>query len=158
MFPTIHRALMGMALAAAAPVLGAESTDSEQAPSGEMSQRRMVDNIHQSVDDMVQSTVRSIDGFFVNSEFSTFNDKKTRVRLRLNTDYLDAPAPPEAPPLPDDQGADVDQESPADDDGNDVALRWIGKQSEKKGFSFDLGLRIKSSQLDPFGRIIRTVR
>jgi hypothetical protein len=170
MFPTIHRALMGMALAAAAPVLGAESTDSEQAPSGEMSQRRMVDNIHQSVDDMVQSTVRSIDGFFVNSEFSTFNDKKTRVRLRLNTDYLQNHGWEVSPKLKlhlvlpglndrlrlvvnDDQGADVDQESPADDDGNDVALRWIGKQSEKKGFSFDLGLRIKSSQLDPFGRI-----
>jgi hypothetical protein len=130
----------------------------------------MADSVHDSVDDLVQNTVRAIDGFFVNSEYSTFNDKKTRVRLRLNSDYIQHHGWEFSPKvklhlvLPglndrlrlvvnDDQGADVDQASPGDDNDNDIALRWIGRQKKASGYSFDLGLRIKDSKVDPFVRL-----
>ena len=48
----------------------------------------MVDRSYDSVDSLVQSTVRRIDGFFVNDEHSTFTDRKSRIRLRLNSDYI----------------------------------------------------------------------
>jgi hypothetical protein len=129
----------------------------------------MVDRSYESVDNLVQTTVNQIDSFFVNDEHSTFTDRKTRVRLRLNTDYIQHHGWELSPKvklhlvLPgmndrlrivmnDDQGADVDQASPNDED-SDLALRWIGRQNAKRGYSFDLGFRIKSGNLDPFGRI-----
>lgn len=129
----------------------------------------VVDRSYDSVDDMVQSAVKAVDSFFVNSEHSTFSEKKTRIRFRLNSNYIQHHGWDISPKIKlnlvlpglndrlrlvvnDDQGADVDQAAPASDE-NDVALRWIGKQSKKRGYSFDLGLRIKSGTLDPFGRI-----
>jgi hypothetical protein len=129
----------------------------------------MVDRSYDRVDDLVQATVRQIDGFFVNDEHSTFTDRKTRVRLRLNTDYIQHHGWDLSPKvklnlvLPgmndrlrlvmnDDQSADVDQAA-SNEDENDVALRWIGRQNARRGYSFDLGLRIKSGSLDPFGRV-----
>ena len=130
----------------------------------------MIDNVHGSVDNFVQDTVRAIDGFFVNDEFATFSENKTRIRLRLNTDYVQHHGWELSPKvklhlvLPglnkrlrlvvnDDADPDSDQSTATEDSENDVALRWIGRQNEKSGFSFDLGLRIKSGNLDPFGRI-----
>lgn len=130
----------------------------------------MIDDVHTSVDNFVQDTVNAIDGFFVTDDFATFNDKQTRIRLRLNTDYVQDHGWELSPKvklhlvLPglndrlrlvinDDQGPDVDQESPTDDGNNDIALRWIGRQNDNMGISFDLGLRIKGGDLDPFGRV-----
>jgi hypothetical protein len=131
--------------------------------------RTMVDRSYDTVDDLVQTAVRRIDGFFVNDEHSTFTDAKTRVRLRLNTDYIQHHGWDLSPKvklhlvLPgmnsrlrlvmnDDQSADVDQAA-SNEDENDIALRWIGRQNAKRGYSFDLGFRIKSGNLDPFGRV-----
>ncbi len=146
-----------IAQAAAEPAAGDEETSS------------MVDRSYDSVDNLVQSTVRQIDGFFVNDEHSTFTDRKTRIRVRLNTDYVQHHGWEVSPKvklhlvLPgmndrlrlvmnDDQGADVDQASPNDEE-NDLALRWIGRQNAKRGYSFDLGFRIKSGDFDPFVRV-----
>ena len=129
----------------------------------------MVDRSYESVDNLVQHTVSQIDGFFVDDEHSTFSDEKTRIRLRLNTDYIQHHGFDISPKvklhlvlpgmndrlrlvLNDDEGTDVDQASP-DDTESDIALRWIGRQSAKRGYSFDLGFRIKSGELDPFGRV-----
>ena len=150
----------------------AETTSDERAGDDNAASENasnMVDRSYESVDDLVQSTVRRIDGFFVNDEHSTFTDRRSRVRLRLNSDYIQHAGWDFSPKvklnlvLPgmndrlrlvvnDDQGADVDQAA-TDDNENDVALRWIGRQNAKRGYSFDLGLRIKSGNLDPFGRV-----
>jgi len=149
--------------------LAEESTDPSQETTGE-TYDTPVDTVHDSVDNFVQDTVRVIDGFFVNSEYSTFSDKKTRIRLRLNSDYIQKHGWEFSPKvklhlvLPglnnrlrlvvnDDQGADVDQASPNADEENDIALRWIGRQNKRRGYSFDLGFRIKSGTPDPFGRV-----
>ena len=146
--------------------MAAEDEVAEEAPA---ESRTMVDRSYQSVDNLVQNTVRRIDSFFVNEEHATFTDRKTRVRLRLNTDYIQHHGWEVSPKLKlnlvlpglndrlrlvvnDEPGSDVDQAAPNDDD-NDVALRWIGRQNPKRGYSFDLGLRIKGGNLDPFGRI-----
>ena len=129
-----------------------------------------LDSMHATVDDFVQNTVRAFDGFFVNTEHATFTDRKTRIRLRLNSDYIQNHGWDFSPKLKlhlvlpgleerlrlvinDDMGSDTDQGSTSDDTENDVALRWIGRQNERMGISFDLGLRIKSGKLDPFGRV-----
>lgn len=129
----------------------------------------IVDRSYESMDNLVQDTVRRIDSFFVNDEHSTFSDRKTRIRLRLNTDYVQHHGFELSPKvklhlvLPgmndrlrivmnDDQGADVDQAAQADNE-NDIALRWIGRQNARRGYSFDLGFRIKGGDFDPFGRV-----
>jgi hypothetical protein len=153
-------ALCGLPLAA----LAAETSDPPDANT------HMADGVRDSVDNFVQGTVRRIDSFFVDSEHATFTDKKTRVRVRLNTDYIQKHGWEFSPKLKlnlvlpglserlrlvinDDQGADVDEAAPSDDDNNDVALRWVGDQRDDRGWSFDLGLRIKSGRLDPFARL-----
>lgn len=162
--PTLIRFALIMLLPVSA--MAAEDGVAEEAPA---ESRTMVDRSYQSVDNLVQSTVRRIDSFFVNEEHATFTDRKTRVRLRLNTDYIQHHGWEVSPKLKlnlvlpglndrlrlvvnDEPGSDVDQAAPNDDD-NDVALRWIGRQNPKRGYSFDLGLRIKGGNLDPFGRI-----
>ncbi len=158
--------LISLLLLLPAGVLAGENADGDSLPA---ENRNMVDRSYDSMDNLVQKTVRGIDSFFVNEEHATFTDRKTRVRLRLNTDYVQNHGWEVTPKvklylvLPglndrlrlvmnDEPGADVDQAAP-DDQENDIALRWIGKQSAKRGYSFDLGLRIKSGDLDPFGRI-----
>lgn len=147
----------------------AAEENSEPEPEALEPSRHVADRMRNSVDNAVQSAVRQIDSFFVNSEHSTFEDRKTRVRLRLNNDYLEHHGWDIAPKvklhlvLPglnerlrlvmnDDQGPDGDQAASADDE-NDLALRWVGRQSTELGYSFDLGLRLKSGNLDPFVRV-----
>ena len=158
--------LISLCLALPVVVLAGENEDADGVPAD---RRTVVDRSYDSMDDLVQNTVRRIDSFFVNEEHATFTDRKTRIRLRLNTDYIQHHGWEVSPKvklylvLPgmndrlrlvmnDDPGADVDQAAP-DDQENDLALRWIGKQSRKRGYSFDLGLRIKKGDIDPFGRI-----
>lgn len=159
-----------LALALWMGAAGAQSAETAEAPgSAEAPRGHIADRMRDSVDTAVQSTVHRIDSFFVDSEHSTFEDRKTRVRLRLNTDYLENHGWDVSPNLKlhlvlpglnerlrlvinDDQSPDGDQAAQNDDD-NDVALRWIGKQSNALGYSFDLGLRIKSGTPDPFARV-----
>ncbi len=155
------------------PVAAEEALEGESTDSSVTMLRRtgeVVDSNYQAVDDMVQNTVRRIDSFFVNSEHATFTDDKTRVRIRLNTDYIQYHGFDVSPRLKlhlvlpglndrlrlvvnDDQGSDVDQASSAVDEDNDVALRWIGRQNAKRGWSFDLGFRFKGGDPDPFARL-----
>lgn len=165
-----NHSIFPVLVAAILSCVPAGSFGEESPTSGSGVSQTMADDIHQSVNNLVQDTVRRIDSFFVDSEHATFTDRKTRVRLRLNNDYIQKHGWEVSPKLKlnlvlpglnerlrlvinDDQGADVDQASPSDDEGNDVALRWIGRQRDDRGWSFDLGLRIKDGNLDPFARV-----
>lgn len=127
-------------------------------------------NVSDDVDDLVEELVEEIDEFFVNSEHATFTDDSTRVRVRLNSDYIQKHGWEFSPQLRlhlvlpgrnkrmrlvvnDDQGADVDQSSTNVDDEADAAVRWIGRQRSDGGYSFDLGLRFRNGDPDPFGRV-----
>lgn len=157
-------ALLLMASAATLPQMAVAAADESATEPG-----NLVDRSYESVDNAVQRAVNAVDSFFVDSEQSTFHERKTRIRLRLNNTYIQHHGWEFTPKvklhlvLPglgerlrlvmnDDQDQGTDQASTADDD-NDVALRWIGKQSAKQGYSFDLGLRIKSGTPDPFVRM-----
>lgn len=146
--------------------VGAQTVSAESADDGH---DNVADRMRNQVDSAVQTAVDKIDSFFVDSEHSTFEDRRTRVRLRLNTDYLEQQGWDVSPKIKlhlvlpglnerlrlvmnDDQELDGDQAAAADDE-NDLALRWIGRQSKALGYSFDLGLRLKSGNLDPFVRL-----
>jgi hypothetical protein len=170
----IHSSLFLLALSFASEVSASDPGRNTRTPEDTAAGtttvgRTMVDRSYESVDNVVQAAVRRVDGFFVNEEHATFSDKKTRIRLRLDTDYLQHAGWDLSPRvklhlvLPglndrlrivmnDDEGTETDQ-SATDDQENDLALRWIGRQSAKRGYSFDLGLRLKGGSLDPFARM-----
>ena len=145
-------------------------TPPAEEPDPEATHEAAIDRLHPVASDAVQDTVSAIDGFFVTDDYATFDDDRTRVRLRLNLDYLEDHGWDVSPKvklnlvLPGlgnrlrlvvndgDEGGD-ENAAPVDDEENDVALRWIGKQSKALSLAFDLGLRIKSSDLDPFVRL-----
>jgi len=129
-----------------------------------------IDRLHRGATNIVQDMISAVDGFFVSDDFATFEDNQTRVRLRLNVDHLEnhgwdvapkiklhlvLPGLSERLRLVVNEGDSVEDGngSPSDDDENDVALRWIGSQSETTNLAFDLGLRLKGGSLDPFARI-----
>jgi hypothetical protein len=131
---------------------------------------RMADRVHESMGNAVQATVRRIDSFFVTEDHATFEERDSRVRLRLDTDYLQHHGWEVSPRvklhlvLPglgerlrlvmnEDQGPDADEASTSDDD-NDIALRWMGPQSTTFGYSFDVGITTRGDGLlDPFARV-----
>lgn len=124
--------------------------------------------------EIAESTGNRIDRFFASELHTTFAEKGNRLRLRLNVDYIEH------------HGWDISEEVKInlaltelskrlrlvanDDDetedpateysgeGNDVALRWMGKQSDKSSLSMDAGLRIKSGTVDPFLRLNASIR
>ena len=129
-----------------------------------------IDRLHGSATNIVQDMVSAVDSFFVSDDYATFEDNQTRVRLRLNVDHLEnhgwdvspkiklhlmLPELSERLRLVVNEGDSIEDgsSSPSDDDENDVALRWIGKQSKTTNLAFDLGLRLKGGTLDPFARI-----
>jgi hypothetical protein len=123
---------------------------------------------------VAERAVDSIDSFFASELHTTFAEQGNRLRLRLNVDQIEH------------HGWDISEEvkvnlaltelgkrlrfvandddeteDPAtefSDEGNDVALRWIGSQSEKRSLSLDAGLRIKSGSVDPFIRLNTSIR
>ena len=154
--------LISLSLLAPGIVLGASTDVSDEDRSG-------LDRSYESVENLVEETVRGIDSFFSGEEHNTFNDRKSRIRFRLNTDYFQHHGWDVSPKvnlnlvLPglknrlrlvvnDQPSTDVDQPVPADDE-NALALRWIGKQSTRRGYSFDVGIHGTSSSIDPFARM-----
>ena len=149
----------------------AAATHAEEATEPETAtESSAMDTVHDSAENWFHETVGRIDNFFMQSDYATFQDNKSRVRLRLNTDYIEHHGWELSPKLKlnlqlpgfnerlrlvmnDDQGQDVDQASSALDEDNDIALRFMARQNKNIGISGDLGLRIKSGNLDPFARI-----
>ena len=146
-------------------VESANATDSQA-----QTRQAAIDRLHRGATNAVQEMTSAIDGFFVTEDFATFEDDRTRVRLRLNVDHLENHGWDVSPKIKlnlvlpglknrmrlvvneGDEGGD-ENASPTDDEENDVALRWIGKQTKAQSLAFDLGLRLKSGNLDPFVRL-----
>ena len=162
----ITAVLVGLCLLAPAAAYAAETGNEDDSPAVDQT---LVDRSYDSMDSLVQNAIRRVDSFFVDEEHATFADTTSRIRLRLNTDHIEhhgwdtaakvklnlaLPGISERLRLVmnDEPGPDVDQAT-ADEDENDLALRWIGKQSDTQGYSFDLGVHMKNGSLDPFGRI-----
>ena len=127
-----------------------------------------IERLQGRLSDRVLKTADSLDKFFGDDSNTTWHDNETRVRLRLNVDQIQ------------DHGTDVGGQIKihlvlpglegrfrvvANDDDNDdsqtvddsrddssVALRFIGFEGAQYNVSFDLGLRIKDSDLDPYVR------
>ena len=108
-------------------------------------------------------------GFFVNDEHATFSDEKTRIRLRLNTDYIQHHGFDISPKvklhlvLPgmndrlrlvmnDDQGADVDQASPTTPRTISPCAGSAGRAPSAATAS-TWGSASRAASLDPFGRV-----
>lgn len=117
----------------------------------------------------VQKTAARIDNFFSNERYS-WSSNKTRVTLRGNFDWIDNRGWEFNPELrlflalpglndrfrivanDDDDGGTTDG-SPNDRDESDIALRFIGKQTQKGGYSYDFGLSTRDDQFQGFVRL-----
>ena len=117
----------------------------------------------------VQKMANNIDGFFGSDRYLTWENNQTSIRLRLNFDFIQGQdvnlgaevkfniflpgisdrlslvANPE-----DDEGAEGGGGDDADE--SELALRWVGGKLGKADTSYDLGLRIKDSELAAFLR------
>lgn len=126
------------------------------------------DAVHARTTEMVRNMASRLDAFFVTEEYETFAENETRVRLRLNVDHIEhhgfdvkpkvkvhlkLPGASERLRLVVNDGDALDGEQSSPDEENDVALRWIAKQSKATALSVDVGMRIKDGGPDVFGRI-----
>jgi hypothetical protein len=127
------------------------------------------DKLQGDLSSIVQKTANRIDGFFGSNRHSTWEQNRTSVRLRFDFDYIEGqgmnlgldlnlnlvlPAFNDKLRLvmnPDDDdsvgsgGVDSREES-------ELALRFVGRELGKLDSSYDLGLRIKDSELAAFLR------
>jgi hypothetical protein len=126
---------------------------------GEMVEPTAVDKLYRRTTDLIQGTTGYFDSFFFADTEDAFTSNETRVRLRLNTDYIDGHGWDFSPnirlnlalPFLNDkvrlvmnEDTDEDQGSNASDsaEGSDLALRWVELDGDRLGLSFDLGLRL----------------
>ncbi len=139
----------------------AYAQQAEKAPSA-------IERLHGGLSERVLKTADGLDKFFGDDSDTTWQENASRIRLRLNVDQIQ------------DHGTDVggqikihlvlpgskgrfrlvandddnsDQQGATDSrDDSSVALRFIGFEGAQYRVSFDLGLRIKDSDLDPYVR------
>lgn len=126
--------------------------------------------LHRDMSDLVLKAADTIDGFFGSERHMTFKQNTSNVRLRLNFDWIDTTGLELFPNfrihlvLPgtlerlrivaneeDDEGSDAGGID-AEDESN-VALRFVGYDTDRRGVSFDVGARARSWELAGFGRI-----
>jgi len=161
--------------------VNAQQTSSGQSETGastaakEPAQETSVDKLHGATTKLLRDTVGKVDSFFGDDDYSTFHENTTRLRLRLDVtgvQYHDVEVKPKVrfhfvlPGLGervrlvvnDDDDSDSEAGTSGDDKDSDAALRWVGYQSKNTSLSFDLGLRVKSSNLDPFLRMNSAIR
>lgn len=149
--------------------------ESEENKVPETSESR-VDWLYAKATDWFQGGVSRVDRFFVTDEYATHADNQSRLRLRLNTDYIEhhgwdvgvnvklhlvMPGLNNRVRLVmNDADDDDDTATQASDstDESDIAFRWIGLRSDRFSLSYDLGARIKDSDLAGFGRINAALR
>lgn len=150
----------------------------QQAPSGQSEEgtggsamdpehNTSIDKLHRAATQGFRDLVGNADYLFMKDKYESFGENTSRLRLRFDLGYVEHHGWDEKikikmrlvlPGLNNrlrlvagGDGGD-DEAVTAQEDGNDVALRWVGLQSEKVKVSFDVGLRYKSSNLDPFLR------
>lgn len=158
--------------AAATPPAPAQERQSgaPAAGSGAGNEMTRIDRIHKASEELVQRTVGRIDAFFVDEEYATFADNDTRVRLRLDAAHFENSGWDVAPRvrlqlvMPGLQqrlrlvvnDGDTDEPGqPSGDDSkdNDIALRWITNIGKQARLSYDVGVRVRSTDVDQFFRI-----
>lgn len=145
------------------------------APEVPIAEATRVDRLHSATENLIDAAVKRVDAFFVNETHDTFEEDKNRVRLRLNLDDIqyhgwDTSAKVKVNVrltglskrlrlvVNDAEEDEEDQATQYEDEGNDVAIRWIGHQGKKTGVSVDGGVRLKSGKVDPFGRLNTSIR
>lgn len=119
---------------------------------------------------MIDAAVRRFDAFFLTEAEETFEEDRNRLRLRLDTDYIEHHGWEFSPRvkvnfhLPglgervrlivNDAGADEEDEGvELEDDENDIALRWVARKGKKTGISIDGGVSFRGGTVDPFVRL-----
>jgi hypothetical protein len=129
-----------------------------------------VDDLHASTAGMIDAAVRRFDSFFFTEAQETFEEDRNRLRLRLDTDYIEHHGWEFSPrvkvnfSLPglservrlvvnDAGGDEEDQGVELEDDENDVALRWVARKGKKTGISIDGGVSFRGGKVDPFVRL-----
>ena len=129
-----------------------------------------VDDLHASTASMIDAAVRRFDAFFFTEAQETFEEDRNRLRLRLDTDYIEHHGWEFSPRvkvnfhLPglgkrarlvvnDAGGDEEDQGVELEDDENDIALRWVARKGKKTGISIDGGVSVRGGKVDPFVRL-----
>lgn len=175
------------------PALTQEAVDSveatESAPGnviennkGEIVEETRVDRLYERTTRLIQGTTGYFDNFFFADTTDTYTSNETKVRLRLNGDYIEGhgwdfhpnvrlnlalPFLNDKMRLVMNEDSDDDQGSAAADssEGSDLALRWVELDSDRLGLSFDIGIRLASTgypeqetELSVFGRINTSLR
>lgn len=155
------------------------TANAEQAPSGQAEadtnatasdpvHNTLVDKAHRSITNFFQNSIGQADYFFLDDDYQAFGDNPSRMRMRFDVSWVEdhgwdekfklklrlvLPGLSKRAQLVAGGDEDGDNAVAADEDGNDLALRWVGVQSEKVSVSYDVGVRYKSSNLDPFLRL-----
>jgi hypothetical protein len=127
-----------------------------------------VDRLHGATTNLFRNIGGGADSHFQSDDYQSFGENSSRLRLRFDVGWVEHHGWDEKlrvrlrlvlPGLSnrlqvvaDDDDGDDDAIT-SDEDGTDVALRWVGLQSEKASVSFDLGLRFKSGDPDPYLRL-----
>ncbi len=127
-----------------------------------------IDKIHEKTTSIFRNLVGQTDYFFLGDDYLSFGENPSRMRLRFDVGYVEDAGWDEKVKLKlrlvfpgtknrlqliagDDN--DDSEDITAVEDGNNLALRWAGYKSGKANVSLDLGLRYKSSDLDPYVRL-----
>jgi len=146
------------------------SPPAAESAEGEPTATATMEDLHQDMSDMVLKTANSLDGFFGTERYATFEQNRSYVRLRLNFDWTETTGVDVFPNIKlylvlpgtmnrlrivanedDEEGAEAGGQDAEDE--SDVALRFVGFESDRRGLSFDVGARIKDSVFAGFGRI-----
>jgi hypothetical protein len=129
-----------------------------------------MEDIHHDMSDVVLKMANSIDGFFGTERYETFEQNESYIRLRLNLDWMETSGADLSPNvkiqliLPgtmdrikvvanedDDEGAEAGGRDAENE--SDIALRFVGFESDRTGLSFDVGARIRDWVFAGFGRV-----
>jgi hypothetical protein len=173
--------VVGLSLVLLIGTAHAQQASSQKSETGagtpvlETTQNTTTDKMYDKVTSVMQNMVGSVDTFFADEDYSAFRDNTSRMRLRLDTTYVEHHGWEINPKLKfhlvfpglgnrirlvmnEDEDDASSGASGSDDNENDVALRWRFTKIKKASVSFDLGLRTKDSSLDPFVRLNTAIR
>lgn len=116
----------------------------------------------------VQKVANAIDSFFVNDRQLSWEENETAITLRLDTDFIEYHGVDFNPKLRfrlrfpglkrlslvanEEDAGPSDYTGPGLEDESALALRWTGRSTDTRRLSFDVGLRIRDSNTEGFGR------
>jgi len=150
-------------------LLGVTSATSYGQQPASSANQSFVERVQGRLSQSVLKTADGIDKFFGANTQSAWDDNDSYVRLRLNLDQIQDHGTNFGAQLKihlvlpglegrlrlvsnDDDGVDEQQTGQDSRDDSSLALRYVGIQGTQYAVSFDLGLRIKDSDLDPYVR------